>query len=138
MYGRFQDAIRFARAGLRPNPRSALLLNNLAFSQANAGELEAARETLEEISSEDEGTMSPTLTATRGFVAFRLGDHQAGRELYRQAIEIMPNDIQRLRAELMLASEEARIGTPEGGEAVAAVLDAIARASDRQLRIWAR
>jgi tetratricopeptide (TPR) repeat protein len=137
MTGRFEEAIRFARAGLRPNPRNALLLNNLAFSQANAGELDTAEKTLGEVESDSEGAMRPTLTATRGFVAFRSGQADAGRMLYREAIGIMSVGTQRLRAELMLASEEVRIGSPEGAQ-VAAVLDAIAHASDPQLKMWAR
>jgi hypothetical protein len=37
-----------------------------------------------------------------------------------------------------LASEEARIDTPRGGELVAQALEAIARASDPDLEAWAR
>jgi len=137
MCGRFQDGVTFAEAGLRPNPRNALLLNNLAFSQANLGDLEAATATLD-MPTEIEGAMRPTLTATRGFVAIRSGDAERGRTLYRQAIDTMPTDVNRLRAELMLAAEEARLGAPEGDTLVAAVLAAIARVSNPQLRKWAR
>ena len=136
MCGRFEDGITFAEAGLRPNPRNALLLNNRAFSEANLGDLTAASATLD-IPGEIEGAVRPTLTATRGFVAIRSDETDRGRNLYRQAIEMMPNDTGRLRAELMLASEEARLGAPEGDMVVAAVLEAIAHASDPQLRKWA-
>jgi hypothetical protein len=138
MCGLYEDGIRFARAGLRPNPRSALLLNNLAFSQASAGDLAGARQTLSEVAADNEGDMRPTLTATRGFVEFRSGQPELGQNLYLQAIGLMPKGTNRLRAELMLASERARTGAAGGGELVASILEAIARASDPQVERWAR
>lgn len=139
MYQRFEDGVKFARAGLRPNPRSTLLLNNLAFCLAALGDLEEARKALKEVPSEDENKWRPTLTATRGFIAFRAGDIDTGRRLYREAIRLMANNnVNRLRAELMLAAEEKRSGTPESQQIVAAVIDAIARASNQHLKIWVR
>jgi hypothetical protein len=137
MCGYFEAGIKFARAGLIPNPSNALLLNNLAFSQANTGALRDACETLAKVRADEEGWMRPTLTATRGFVAFRSGEVEKGRNLYRQAIETMPNTEQRLRAELMLASEEARIDAPDS-EIITTVLESIARANDPHLKTWAR
>ncbi|HTZ87268.1 MAG TPA: tetratricopeptide repeat protein [Solirubrobacteraceae bacterium] len=137
MCGSFDRAIEFAEAGLQPNPGNALLLNNLAFSQANLGRLDAAAATLARVRPSEEGWTRPTLTATRGFLAFRCGEFEKGRDLYRKAIDTMPDSEHRLRATLMLASEEARVGGP-GGQQVAELLAAISRLENPQLKIWAK
>jgi tetratricopeptide (TPR) repeat protein len=137
MCGSFDRAIEFAEAGLQPNPGNALLLNNLAFSQANLGRLTDASATLARVKPSDEGWTRPTLTATRGFLAFRRGEFEEGRALYQKAIDTMQDSEHRLRATLMLASEEARIGGP-GGQQVAELLAAISRLENPQLKIWAK
>jgi len=81
--------------------------------------------------------MRPTLTATRGFVAFRAGRIEDGRSLTGKPLRACPQLKRRLRAEPMLASEEARIGA-SGGEIIAAALEAIARLNDSHLKMWAR
>jgi tetratricopeptide (TPR) repeat protein len=139
MHARFDEGAKFARAGLRPNPGNALLMNNLAFCQANMGDLEGAMATLGAVDvSAEEEWVHPTLKATNGFVAFRSHEIERGRALYVQAIEAMPAGVSRLRAQLMLASEDARTGAPHGGEALAAAFEAIAKLSDPEVVSWAR
>jgi tetratricopeptide (TPR) repeat protein len=137
MCGSFEQAIKFAKAGLQPNPGNVLLLNNLAFSQANLAQLNEATATLARVKPSEEGWLRPTLTATRGFLAFRHGEHEQGRNLYRSAIDTMRDSNHRLRAAMMLASEEARVGGP-GGQQLADYYAAISRLDDPHLKLWAK
>lgn len=137
MCGSFERAVQFAQAGLQPNPGNVLLLNNLAFSQASLGALDDAAATLARVRTAEEGWMRPTLTATRGFLAFRRGELEQGRELYRRAIETMGQAENRMRASMMLASEEARVGGP-GGQQLAELFAAISRLDSPGLKLWAK
>jgi hypothetical protein len=103
-----------------------------------SGDVTGAQQTLRDVSSGGEEEMRPALTATRGLIRFRSGEPSAGRKLYQQAIAMMTSRDHQLRAELMLAFEEMRSGAIEGRQHAVEVLDAIARASNRQLKIWAR
>lgn len=136
MHRRFDDGVRFAKKGLRANPRDAVLLNNLAFCEAARGDVADAKRHLAEVLESSDRADSPTLTATRGLVSFRDGDPATGRRLYLEAISAMRNPVDVLRAELMLLSEEIGSGLAPNDPRVAQVIDAVERASDRQLLVW--
>ena len=78
----------FARTGLRANPRSVLLLNNLAFSCLMAGDIDEGAQALGRI---HRSTLSETeaivYTATQGLLALCRGDRRRGRALYADARE---------------------------------------------------
>jgi len=83
----FQSATEFAKRGLLSNPRSPVLLNNLAFSEAMLGELATAQKRIEEahlLIKHDEDL--PSILATSGLIAFRSGAPELGREKYLEAI----------------------------------------------------
>ena len=136
MHQRFDDGVRFAEQGLRANPRDAVLLNNLAFCKAARGDVAEAKRHLAEVPDSSDRADSPTLIATRGLVSFRDGDPETGRRLYLEAIAAMRNPVDVLRAELMLLSEEITSGLAPSDPRVAQVIDAVERASDRQLLVW--
>ncbi len=134
MYRRFEEGARIAREGLRANPRDAIILNNLAFCEASAGNTDAALWALGEVPRASEAL--PSVIATRGLVSFRAGDPQTGRALYEQAIAAMSNPVDVLRARVMLTSEEMSAGLAPPDPWVAALIAEVEEASDAQLVRW--
>lgn len=101
--------------GLQANPSDSILVNNLAYAQIQLGELEeaAARLSDSSLSPKDNGERV-ALTATRGLLLFRLGRAEAGRALYREAIDYARRLRQpdaELMAHAMLIGEELSAGT---------------------------
>lgn len=83
----FETAARFARHGLLTHPHDFTLLNNLAVSLANLGQVNEALQIFETIDPADaEALDKPTYFATKGLIQFRLGLLDEGRRLYRAAI----------------------------------------------------
>lgn len=84
----FKKAQEFAQAGLVTHPGEPLLLNNLAVSLVDLGDLTAAREALAKVAncSANSKTMIPII-ATRGLICFRHGLLVEGRAYYREALE---------------------------------------------------
>lgn len=119
----YEDAVHAARLGLRASPRDATLVNNLAFSLASLGRAEEAAAVLETADVANATEMEEVfLTATRGLVRFRLGDHVGGREFYRQAIDSASRHGWRnyiAWAYLYLAREEAAAHTAVASQALA-------------------
>jgi tetratricopeptide (TPR) repeat protein len=84
----YEDSVKFAKIGLISSPNDVSLKNNLAFSLASLGDIEAARRVLREIlDSEATESQKNTLMATRGLIEFRDGNMQEGRRLYSAAAE---------------------------------------------------
>lgn len=135
-------AVEAGKVGLLANPGSAALLNSSAFAFANLGQLDRATDALDavDLSGEDE-TQKAVITATRGLIAFRRGDFDSGRRLYRDAISTFKRVPRRdyvALALLFLAREELRT-TPDGAEpTVRAALDAASRSSLPDVTTWAR
>ena len=82
----YDTAIRVLQNALMYSPSSFGLRNNLAFALASSGRLEEAKEEMGataglELKSSEEGVC----WATKGLLAFRTGDHEEGRRLYRRA-----------------------------------------------------
>lgn len=80
-------AARIARKGLLSNPSDQMLRNNLAFALASCGETERAAGALTDLVLPTDAARRSAITATRGLIAFRSGDVDAGRSLYRQAVD---------------------------------------------------
>ena len=134
MHRRFEDGVAIAEQGRKANPRDWLLLNNLAFCLASLGRWKDAERVLGDIQGQPGGS-APTLTATRGLVRFRAGGVEDGQRLYRAAIEMMPNPADRLRAEVMMLSEERLAGVLPSAARREEIADAVDRVYP-QLRVW--
>lgn len=118
--GNFEESAKIARMGLLSSPRDFMLKNNLAFALASLGNLSEA---VESLSSVDESELKEpekaTLVATRGTIAFRQGNIEEGRSLYRSAIELFKKE-KNARLEVLAtyfwAREENRIKSSESSE----------------------
>jgi tetratricopeptide (TPR) repeat protein len=113
----YETAERAAQRGLVANPQNPTLANNLAFSLANLGKLEEARNTLERIpiSMLDRHDVS-VRQATAGLIAFRSGKLNEGRTLYRSALVDGRGDLSPEQLALAYAywfREEARAETAD-------------------------
>ena len=110
----YDVAVNYLKNAMRPNPRDAMLINNLAYFQAMDEQLEQAIETFGllngiELTEEDRLVTQ----ATRGLLAIRSGDVDRGRQFYRDTIEQarakrLPE--MRILATLNFAREEKRLG----------------------------
>ncbi|WP_407939158.1 hypothetical protein [Microbacterium mangrovi] len=67
------------------NPGDGALRNNAAFAAAQLGRLDEAEQYLAGIGLLDNPDEAHTVEATRGLIAFRRGDVEAGRRLYGRA-----------------------------------------------------
>ena len=110
----WEESIAITRAGLRPNPRHPLLMNNLAYALICNGEHEEAARILATV---DRATTSPedqnNLSATEGLLAFRRNDMERGRRLYKGAIkgaQRAKNLRQEMMAHANLVQESVRHG----------------------------
>jgi tetratricopeptide (TPR) repeat protein len=84
----YKSAKEIAQAGLRSNPDDLALLNNLAVSLMELGELADAEAAVSRLKAEGRGAkLDSTYKATFGMLAFRKGDPAEGRRLYLEAIE---------------------------------------------------
>lgn len=89
----YEQSLRFVEAGQRANPHDWLLLNNKAFALANLGELDEAEALWRPISRVSaDRRRTATLRATGGLLLYRRGLAGAGRELYRNAVELFEKD----------------------------------------------
>lgn len=109
----YDEAARIAERGLRSNWTDATLRNNLAFAHARAGKITEASQVLSQLKdSMIDARSRICLTATRGLIAFRSGNLVAGRELYRDAIEMAAGEpLLRSIAKIYRAIEEVRVGS---------------------------
>jgi hypothetical protein len=103
-------------------------LNNLAFSQASTGRVTEAVDTMGRLAEPEDPVKRLIWIATRGLLAFRLGDTEKGRRLYQESIMGWQRQDGRrdnaARAAVFWAREETLAGTEEADGAVA-VADAL-------------
>ena len=112
----YHRAEKFALEGLQSNPKHPGLLNNLAVALADQGKLDEAERALSRAHDDLVERDLIARTATAGLIRFRRGQHEAGRALYRDAIDRARRDndeYMRVLALAHLAREEAIAGTPE-------------------------
>jgi tetratricopeptide (TPR) repeat protein len=107
-----EDYVRAAQlteVGLRANPESGVLINNLAYSLIELGELDRAAEQLARAPQHDgDDADAAVLSATRGLLEIRRGNLPAGARMYRLAIELArraKSESLEAQAWLMLARE---------------------------------
>jgi len=111
----YDDAVRIALQAWQSNRDDAVLINNLAFSYANLGEVEKAKEWIEKGNRCANTSQNKIcLIATSGLTAFRAGYPELGRRLYRNAIKMAKSeqrDDLTFVATIYSAVEELRIGS---------------------------
>ncbi len=114
----FDRAIDLAKDGLKCNPNHFTLLNNLAFAEASAGNIESALDTFDAIEVERlDGDERIVYMATAGLLSFRAGLFDNGRRLYRAAIDAAKKAGQKRVAALaaiLYAIEEMRVDSDFG------------------------
>lgn len=106
--------IEQARRGLRANPSSVVLWNNLAVGLAESGKVEEAANALRRaVACDVDAASDMMLGATRGLIEFRRGHNEAGRREYEKAIQVAESTKDRrgaLLARLYYLREERRVG----------------------------
>lgn len=79
-------AVSIAEKALLANPDDFMLRNNLAICYAKSGRAEEAKQCLESVSlNQQSSDLLGIYKATSGLIAYRLGNAQLGRELYKEA-----------------------------------------------------
>lgn len=107
----YRNAIEMAKQALVANPHDPNLLNNVAYSLANLGDLDGAAQYLNRAEQFSSTQMKPVLLATRGLVEFRRGNPARGAALYEMAIgeaDSLLNAQLAAKASLFFAIEEIR------------------------------
>lgn len=107
----FAQGLQIARVGLLANPNEPGVLNNGAVAAANLGNLGLARDYLRRAAKQKDlrAGMGAVLVATGGLIAYRSGDRDEGRRLYKSAIDrARGNPTLVERARLSFALEEIR------------------------------
>ena len=78
----YETAVIFAKAGLKANRNEFMLLNNLAFAEAQLNKVSDASKTLRAAENlRSDQTDETIFTATSGLVAYRAGDPERGNLL---------------------------------------------------------
>jgi hypothetical protein len=99
--------------GLRFSPANFTLLNNYAYALAHLNNVSKAKSIISKLNPDElSSTEKPVLKATTGLIAFRQGDVDNGKILYKQAIDsfrILKQVNNQERAKLCLIREELRI-----------------------------
>lgn len=109
----YEEGARIAERALRANPGEFMLTNNLAFCLINLGRLRDAGEWLKRVDVEQlDNEDAPTYWATVGLLAFRSGDAETGRDLYRRSIDRAPDRKHKMIATILLAREELKRNSP--------------------------
>lgn len=121
-------AIDIARAGIMANPHDVTLRNNLAFSLAASGDVDAAAAELDAVRHLVRDPRDRVLlAATGGMVAYRSGDVASGRTLYRKALDMARATRETARlvplAAIHFATEEVRAGGTESETLLAEARD---------------
>lgn len=134
----FNEGVEIARRGLRANPETFLLQNNLVFCQIGNGELAEARANFERIHRDklDEKEELPTYLATAGLLAFRTGSAEEGQQLYEQSIRRMRDQKSRTIAQIMLTRELLLQQLPDAEGLLQEILRRSSQAKDPDLGLW--
>jgi Flp pilus assembly protein TadD len=134
------EAIRLLRLARKANPKDGLLLNNLAYSLANMGEMDEAAKAIADIKG-DGGELVTLKLATSGLLEFRKGNAESGRALYRQAYDRAQSaKLKELgtRVALFWAMHEVRSGFPISSEIETVALQSAEQSSDQVLQVLFR
>jgi tetratricopeptide (TPR) repeat protein len=136
----YELAIAFAEQGLLSNPDEAVLYNNLAFAQALNNQPEDALKTLDRVRDVSVPKLAQIfLSATRGLVAYRLGQHALGRRYYEQAIALARGDLAtEAAARIHLALEELRVRSYEAERLRAEAIQLASTVDDPALEVLSK
>ena len=117
---------RCARVGLLADPTDTSLLNNLAVALAYQDRIEEATKEFSKIGDSPSSGVYPNYvrTATAGLLEFRSGHTEAGRDLYRLALERAPREL-KAQVSLHWAHEEASADTDKAGEITKQAIDLV-------------
>ena len=111
----YEAAISICRNGLIANSSSHGLLNNLCYAERRIGFIDDAVKTMKKLKSiHSLWKSSPVYLATDGMLHFALGDHDAGRLRYQEALRTADSEKQpllRQRLKMHWLHEEALSGT---------------------------
>lgn len=134
------DAAGYADIGLRSHPTQPTLLNNAAYARIEAGDLEGGARQLRRIRVADTPSDERVaVLATLGLFAFRSGDLDRGRGLYRKAAALAhqhrASDVEAM-AWVMLAREEMRCRSDNWAETLAQAENAGRRTQSAAVRRW--
>ncbi|WP_447003521.1 hypothetical protein ACRAKI_28195 [Saccharothrix isguenensis] len=134
----YEAAAKASQLGLITNPNDPTLLNNLAFALASMDQPTQAAEVMRRYPQGTGDTLErAAFTATRGLIAYRLGDIEVGRKLYLDAVETFRTKGRASTAAIaivMWACEEIRSDGPLADEAIELASSAFKRnQSDKEL-----
>jgi Flp pilus assembly protein TadD len=136
----FQGGVRFAEAGLASNPSDPMLLNNLAYALIESGDLERGAEALSRVQLEVlESRERIVHLATRGLLAFRMGNSEEGRRLYQMSMALSQSTgytETHAMAAIKLALEELLVGSPYAQSALEYAAIASSSAENQGVRVW--
>lgn len=111
----YKTAVSICKSGLIANNTSHVLLNNLCYAQRRIGCIEDAVKTMKKLKSvHTPWKDSLFYLATDGMLYFALGDNDAGRRRYKEALQIADvkqEPILRQRIKMHWLNEEAMSGT---------------------------
>jgi len=84
-----KQAALFCKAGLITNPNDPQIMNNLAYSLANIGEIKEAEENIDKVLNNHAigNTTKLCANATLGLINYKKGNLELGRKLYLKTIE---------------------------------------------------
>ena len=135
----YEQARRFAEAGLKSNPGNPVLVNNLAYALAQLSDLSRAKEQLDTLKGRD---LQPfeliAKLATDGLIAYRQNNLVEGRGLYEQAIETSrgPDLLKhRQMVSLHMALEELRAATGDAAVQANRALREVEKAPAPDVRV---
>lgn len=128
---RVEDGIQILEDSLKASPKNPILLNNLAFGLAITGRAELAAERIRQvdITKLTKGDQA-VVTATKGLISYRLGNIDAGRSQYREALRVakeLENPKLYVEGLLYFAQEELRARSAGANEVFAQSVKAAER-----------
>jgi tetratricopeptide (TPR) repeat protein len=133
-------AAKFVKAGLIPNPEDPMLLNNLAYYLAEAGEVSEASATLAraKLHKDTDDSTRICINATEGLIAYKQGDPQRGREQYLLALSgaaDLKNEYLGNLAFLNFAAQEIQSGSADADKLLKQVNKMKINDADKELEV---
>jgi Tfp pilus assembly protein PilF len=136
----FEEAARLARAGLLSNPGDNRLLNNLAYALLEMDRVGEATERLGQVRHDKLDRQEAVADmATRGLLAYKVGDFDRGRELYQGAIAVAEREGWKdlaAMASLILARQELWYGGEYANTLTKAALSRSAGSQKAWIETW--